>query len=150
MFYRNQPQGILESRDLSVASVGNKLVRHAVVLIKCEPTSLTLMNSWGSSFADGGFFRVRNQAVLNLTFYDVYWNVDDLKESEIKAYQTKSSEVGQTMIQNLPASIKYLPYKCPQCHQSSAAITFIKHFLEAECPKCHQHFKPTPLGFVLN
>jgi hypothetical protein len=150
MFYRNQPQGILESRDLSVASVGNKLVRHAVVLIKCEPTSLTLMNSWGSSFADGGFFRVRNQAVLNLTFYDVYWNVDDLKESEIKAYQAKSSQVGQTMIQKLPASIKNLPYKCPQCHQCSAAIAFITHFLEAECPKCHQHFKPTPLGFVLN
>jgi Zn finger protein HypA/HybF involved in hydrogenase expression len=76
--------------------------------------------------------------------------VDDLKESEIKAYRAKSSEVGQTMIQKLPASIKNLPYKCPQCHQSSAAIAFIKHFLEAECPKCHQHFKPTPLGFVLN
>jgi hypothetical protein len=150
MFYRNQPQGILESRDLSVASVGKKLEGHAVVLIKCEPKSLTFMNSRGTSFADGGFFRVRNQAVLNLTFYDVYWTVDDLKESEIKAYRAKNSKVGQTMIQKLPASIKYLPYKCPQCHQSSAAITFIKHFLEAECPKCHQHFKPAPLGFVLN
>jgi hypothetical protein len=150
MFYRNQPQGILESSDLGVASVGAELEGHAVVLIKCEPTSLILMNSWGTNFADGGFFRVRNQAVLNLTFYDVFWTLDDLKESEIKAYRAKSSQVGQTMIQKLPASIKNLPYKCPQCHQCSAAIAFITHFLEAECPKCHQHFKPTPLGFVLN
>ncbi|CAF4555109.1 unnamed protein product, partial [Rotaria sp. Silwood2] len=102
MFYKNQPQGVLESKDIGASNVGMKIDGHAIVLMKCDPTSLTFMNSWGTDFADGGFFRVRNQAVLNLQYYDVYWTLNDLKQSEIVAFTTKSNEKGQDILRNLP------------------------------------------------
>ena len=145
-FYKNHPKGTLETKDLGPANVGVKTDGHAVVLMKCDPTSLTFINSWGSAFADGGFFRVQNQAVLNLQFYDVYWTVSDLKSSEIQAFQAKSSDVGQKLIQKLPPGIQNLSYECPLCHQCSLVNTYVTHWSGAECPKCHQRFKPTPLG----
>ncbi|CAF0865067.1 unnamed protein product [Adineta steineri] len=146
MFYKNHPQGILESKTLGRAKSGANLSGHAVVLMKCDPTSLTFINSWGIEFADKGFFRVRDQAVLNLQFYDVYWTLNDLKASEIQAFQMKSSEKGRNLIGKLPPGIQNMPYECPHCHQCSAVCTFIIHFSDAECPKCHLHFKPTPSG----
>ncbi|CAF0972664.1 unnamed protein product [Adineta steineri] len=145
MFYKNHPQGVLESQNLGARS-GSKLSGHAVVLMKCDPTSLTFINSWGTGFADKGFFRVRNQAVLNLQFYDVYWTLNDLTASEIQAFEMKSSEKVRNLIENLPPGIKNLPYECPNCHQYSVVHTYIIHFSDAECPKCHQRFKPTPSG----
>lgn len=71
-FYRNQPQGVLEKENLGTITDQKTLGGHAVVLIKCDPRSLTFLNSWGTAFADGVFFPVRNQAVLNMQFYDVY------------------------------------------------------------------------------
>ncbi|CAF5166188.1 unnamed protein product, partial [Rotaria magnacalcarata] len=69
----NYPQGVLESKDLGPVRFGEEQSGHAVALMKCDPTSLTFINSWGTGFADKGFFRVRDQAALNLQFYDVYW-----------------------------------------------------------------------------
>ena len=40
---------------------------HAVMLAGCDPNCLTFMKSWGQEFADGGFFRVEDQSVLNET-----------------------------------------------------------------------------------
>ena len=149
-FYENNREGSLETKDLGPSTVGAKTAGHAVVLMKCDPKSLTFINSWGPEFADGGFFRVRNQAVLNLQFYDVYWTLNDLKESEIQAFQTKSKDVGQKMIQKLPPGIQNLRYECPQCHQRSPVNAYIIRLLEAECPNCHHHFKPTPSGLDVN
>ena len=147
-FYRDDPQGVLESKDLGPASVGAKSCGHAVVLMKCDPTSLTFINSWGTDFADKGFFRVRNQATLNLKFYDVYWTLNDLKPCETQTFKNKSIEKGQNLIQKLLPGIQRLPYRCPQCSQSSPANQFTGHFLEATCPICHQSFKPTALGLM--
>ncbi|CAF3709580.1 unnamed protein product [Rotaria socialis] len=145
-FYADAPQGVLEAKDLGLASVGDKLFGHAVVLMKCDPTSLTFINSWGTKFADKGFFRVRNQSVLNLKFYDVYWDLNDLTAKEIEAFERKSSEKGQNLIQKLPIGIKNLPYKCPECGASSPVWMFIIDFSGAKCPECDGHFKPTPMG----
>ena len=116
---------------------------HAVVLIGCDPNCLTFMNSWGQGFADGGFFRVKDQSVLNDTkFYDVYWNLSDLKQSEIEAYERESAKRGKELSQTFP-SVQDLSYKCPKCNQNSRVGEFSGHVLEAKCPKCHQKFKPT-------
>jgi hypothetical protein len=149
-FYRNHPEGILETKDLGPSSVGTKTDGHAVVLMKCDPTSLTFINSWGPDFADKGFFRVRNQAVLNLQFYDVYWVLSDLKASEIQAFRTKSGDKGRELMQKLPPGIQNLPYQCPQCHECFPVSAFITGWMGAECPKCHHRFKPTPLGLTVD
>jgi hypothetical protein len=149
-FYEDNPEGILERKDLDTHKPLTDLFGHAVVLIKCDPQSLTFMNSWGDDFADHGFFKVRNQSVLNLKFYDVYWTLSDLKESEKEAFNQKRRIVGEDFVRELPVNVQNLPYKCPRCRKSSPAIKFIGHLLEATCPKCKQNFKPTPLGFVLN
>lgn len=145
-FYASHPNGILENKDLCLAKVGTKLIKHAVVLIKCDPTYLTFINSWGSQFADKGFFRVQNQSVLNLKFYDVYWNENELKESEVQAFKKKSVEKGRNLMQRLPLGIQNLLYQCPQCCNRLPVNTFIIHFSDLECPKCHQNFKTTPMG----
>ena len=114
-----------------------------MVLIRCDPDCLTFMNSWGQNFADGGFFRVEDESVLNDTiFYDIYWTLKDLKPDEIKAYERECTKRGQELSQTFP-SIQDLSYKCPICNQNSKVGEFSGHLLEAQCPKCCQKFKPT-------
>ncbi|CAF3248791.1 unnamed protein product, partial [Rotaria sp. Silwood2] len=55
-FYKNNPHGILQARDLQTENSSTKTFGHAVVLMRCDATSLTFMNSWGTRFANGGFF----------------------------------------------------------------------------------------------
>jgi len=50
------------------------------------------MNSWGQNWGDGGFFRVKDHTVLGIKFFDIFWTEDDLKSSEIKAYEEKSKK----------------------------------------------------------
>ena len=145
-FYKTSPKGVLESESMKKTDVERKPGGHAVVLMKCDPTSLTFINSWGAKFADNGFFRVRNQATLKLQFYDVYWDENELTASETQAFQRKSIEKGQDLIKKLPPGIQNLLYECPHCHESNAVHTFILHFLDAECPTCHKNFKPTTMG----
>ena len=149
-FYEKKPQGVLETNDLGIHSSLTKKGGHAVVLIKCDPEGLTFLNSWSTDFADKGFFKVKNQLVLGLKFYDVYWTLNDLKGSEIAAYQSESREIAEQIARNLPESLQTLPYECPKCHRCSPAIEFIGHLWEATCPKCNQNFEPTPLGLILN
>lgn len=116
---------------------------HAVVLMKCAPNCLTFMNSWGQQFADGGFFNVENQSVLNDTkFYDVYWTEKDLKRSERGAFKREGTKRAEDLLQKFP-SIKGLSYECPKCYRKSKVGEFVFHTIEAECSKCHQKFKPT-------
>ena len=114
-----------------------------MVLIRCDPKCLTFMNSWGGKFADGGFFRVKDQYVLNDTsFYDVFWTEDDLKPSEKRAYEKKCTERARHLMQTFP-SVQDLTYKCPQCNRHSKVSEFSGNILEAKCPICQQNFKPT-------
>jgi hypothetical protein len=153
-FYKNNPKGILKNQDLT-ASILNILFGtsegsgHAVVLIKCDPESLWLMNSWGPGFADRGFFRVQNQSVLNLRFFDIYWTLNDLKHSEIEAFNQTTRNATAKWLEKIPESVQSLPYQCPKCEQSSPANTFLGHILEAQCPICHQNFKPTLLNLFI-
>ena len=116
---------------------------HAVVLTRCDPDCLTLMNSWGTDWADGGFFRVTDQSVLNeMEFYDVYWTEDDLTDSEKRAYTIESTRRMRELMEEFP-SLKDFVYQCPNCKCGSKAYEFSGNLLEAVCSKCHQMFKPT-------
>jgi hypothetical protein len=147
-FYENNRQGILQARDLQTGSSSTETSGHAVVLMRCDATSLTFMNSWGTQFANGGFFKVKDQSVLNLSFYDVYWELEDLTESEKAAYQSRVRDLGQELTRILPETLQNQPYECPHCSQSSPAAEFTGHLLQATCPKCHQDFKPAVLGLM--
>ena len=121
---------------------------HAVVLIRCDPNCLTFMNSWGQEFADSGFFRVKDQKVLNdTTFFDVYWTEDDLEESEKLAYKKSCTERAK-QVSRIFTSTQDLPYKCPKCDERSRVSEFSGNIIEAECPKCHEKFKPTGAGIL--
>jgi hypothetical protein len=62
-------------------------MRHAVVLISYDQNSLKFMNSHGANWADGGMFKIENENVLlNMEFYDIFWEEDDLTENEKKQF----------------------------------------------------------------
>ncbi len=45
------------------------------------------MNSWGSQWGEGGFFKIENADVLDeMKFYDVFWYLSDLMPQEIDYY----------------------------------------------------------------
>ena len=116
---------------------------HAVVLIRCDPDCLTFMNSWGTEFADEGFFRVEDQSVLNdMKFYDVYWTLDDLTSGEKRAYKIEGTKKAKEVLEKFP-SLKDVIYKCPKCKRDSKVVEYYGNLLEAECPKCHKSFEPT-------
>ncbi len=116
---------------------------HAVVLIRCSPDSLLFMNSWGQTWADSGFFRVKDAAVLdNMTFYDVYWTLNDLKQSEKDAYRIKAIKKAKNLTASFP-SINSLLFECPRCRRASSVKEFEGDLIEANCPKCQHKFRPT-------
>lgn len=59
----------------------NKRFGHAVVLVDYTKDYLRFMNSWGSKWADGGFFKVANTDVLKAKYYDVYYDESDLTDA---------------------------------------------------------------------
>ena len=113
-----------------------------MVLIRCDPKCLTFINSWGTEFADKGFFRVADHSVLReMHFYDVYWTEDDLKESEKQAYKEKCTADAKKLLEKFP-SLKDLPFKCPVCKKISKVVEYCGSLLVATCPKCDQTFIP--------
>lgn len=140
-YYDTTPKGILLKSHVQLQGPRNR--GHAVVLTGCHPDCLRLMNSWGPDFADGGFFRVKDQAVLdNTTFYDVYWNESDLTESEKKAYEENCAKKVKEYAHSFP-SIQKVPYRCPECGETSKVGEFLGDISKAQCPKCNQTFRPT-------
>ena len=86
---------------------------HAVVLMRCEPNCLMFMNSWGQSWGDRGFFRIKNAKVLDMEFFDVYWRDDDLLPIEKEAFKQKGTDIAKEISQDL-TSIYNLDYECPK------------------------------------
>ncbi|OXA54703.1 hypothetical protein Fcan01_10566 [Folsomia candida] len=147
-FFKKNPTGILKSKDIGNHNTG-AYGGHAVLLVKCEPDGLVFMNSWGTGWADGGFFRVENADVLGLKFYDVFFLESDLKPEEIQAYKNKGVETLETLLARLPEHVKQLPYVCPLCKRSSPAASFNGGIVSVECPKCKKRFEPAPIGLML-
>lgn len=106
------------------------------------------MNSWGDQWGDGGFFHIQNASVLpEMEFFDVYWDEDDLYDSEKEAFRRRGTDKAKELTQTF-SSINELDYECPKCHQVSKVGDYVGNLLEAKCPKCQEPFKPDHEGVM--
>ena len=113
-----------------------------MVLTRCDSNCLTFMNSWGTDFADEGFFRVEDSSVLrDMFFYDVYWEKKDLTWIERVFFKMEGTRRGSELVQTFP-SLQDLPYQCPECKRISKVVEYYGNLLVAGCPKCHKNFVP--------
>ena len=121
---------------------------HAVVLVRCNPTSLIFLNSWGKSWGDEGLFSISDPTVLEtedqsyrMRFYDIFWFQEDLTEAECAAYNAKIDRLLRTHSEKYP-SILLLEAKCPRCRQNAPIAKFTGSIQMAQCPHCKAKFKP--------
>ena len=117
---------------------------HAVVLVRCEPSCLKFMNSWGQDWGDGGFFRIENSKVFpDMKFYDVDVLTPSKKETLTRKGTDEAKKISQTF-----SSINELDYECPECQQVSRVGDYAGNLLAAQCPKCQKVFKPSHEGVM--
>ena len=125
---------------------------HAVVLIRCNPHSLTFLNSWGRQWGNNGSFSIEDHTVLELNdvskvtrvrFYDVYWLENDLTDVERQAYAVKRDNALRVRAAQHP-SIFELEARCPLCHTNAPIADFSGSIRQAVCPRCHKPFVPQP------
>ncbi|CAG2249943.1 unnamed protein product [Mytilus edulis] len=149
-FYERQPTGILSKAkiDLRNRDPRDTLSGHAVVLTSFNSKSLRFMNSWGSNWANMGFFRVQNSEVLDFDYIDVFWTLNDLSEQEIKKFEVHGAEVACKLINNLK-SLQKSVYRCPICRDNSLVTAYSGSLKEAVCPKCKGIFQCNDVGNIL-
>jgi hypothetical protein len=121
---------------------------HAVVLTGCDPNSLTFLNSWGGQWGNRGSFSIENASVLGLDghpvrFYDVYWLLGDLLDTERQAYADANAEAFKTRASQYPSLLE-IEAQCPECSAESRIAGFTGDIRRAICPKCHAGFEPEP------
>ncbi|XP_076128276.1 uncharacterized protein LOC143109427 [Alosa pseudoharengus] len=146
-FYKDNPRGILTRSEIDISKrpYGAKLAGHAVALTSYNNECLRLMNSWGSDWADGGFFRVQNADVLGLEFVDVFWTLDDLEQEEKDAYARDGAEKAKQLLDSLQG-LKSAKYRCPLCSVESNVRDFSGHLGEVKCPQCSRTFRVKDSG----
>lgn len=142
-FYEDNPVGVLTQNELDVrqrpTSAQHRTYGHAVVLTSYNNKCLTFMNSWGEEWADNGFFRIQNEGVLELEFFDVYWTLHDLTEAEKEYYQNYGTQLAAKLMKSLKGLQKAV-YTCPKCEEKSAISKFTGTITKVQCPKCHGKF----------
>ncbi|KAL4982144.1 hypothetical protein BDW68DRAFT_192404 [Aspergillus falconensis] len=105
---------------------------HAVLLTRCDPHSLTFLNSWGRKWGDNGSFTIEDPSVLELDdpaglakmrFYDVYWQLGGLTEVERKRYSDYVDRMLQRFAGRHPILLE-LEMACPLCKRSAPIADF--------------------------
>ena len=115
--------------------------RHAVVFVRYGSNYLEFINSWGTGWNNGGFFRVGDLKFFeNIHFYDVFWNISDLTEQDKKNWESRNQEFIKDNLYK--RNIFNYKIKCPNCKQISEAKNFKGNFYKAECPSCSFKFVP--------
>ncbi|XP_052790639.1 uncharacterized protein LOC128224705 [Mya arenaria] len=149
-FYGREPNGILTRAiiDVRQRSPSETQSGHAVVLTSYNSRCLILMNSWGDTWADMGFFRVESTDVLGLRFMDVYWNEEDLTENEKASYRAHGPEVARKLMSMLKG-LQVQHYTCPHCGQSPLVSEYTGTLSNAKCPRCHCEFRCNEAGNIL-
>ncbi|CAM6005987.1 unnamed protein product [Sphagnum balticum] len=152
-FYEYNPKGMLTKKDLN-GPAGGAYGGHAVVLVRCDETSLTFMNSWGPEFGNNGFFTIDKPSTLELEggsrmqFWDIYWTTDDLSAGEVASWKKHAAKSGKDKISGLPKSFHDLPVGCPHCKHTAPAHTYKGSWNEARCSTCSRTFVPTVAALV--
>ncbi len=141
-FYESSPRGVLKNEDLGISraacSLDSKdLEGHAVVLTSFGVDHLRFMNSWGSDWADNGFFRVQSSVLHATTYYDIYWTESDLRPSERAAFKQRSEKVAADLIQRFQG-LRKAKFRCPRCHRESLVTEFSGSTSKVCCPKCRR------------
>ncbi|KFA53226.1 hypothetical protein S40293_09761 [Stachybotrys chartarum IBT 40293] len=156
-FYEKDPNGTLTAEQMNLDPPDEEEEEpgsHAVVLIRCDETSLTFMNSWSSDWAASGFFTIDKTTTLEVSngppmrFYDVYWLMADLSREELEAWKTHGVERGSGRISSLVESFQVIPVDCPHCKKSAPAGDYDGSWYEARCKACGWNFKPTLSALV--
>ncbi len=123
----------------------SNVISHAVVLIKAYPNYLMFANSWGDSFGDKGFFKIKDSRVFsNMTFFDIYWEKDDRNRQE-KTRHKEEAYAKSLESADEYKSLKYLPFQCPNCKRVNKIYKFTGNHSKAQCPneQCsNRFFKP--------
>lgn len=129
-FFEHHSRGMLDTDvlDISKRKVG-RLYEHSVVFTSFHESCLRFMNSWGSDWADVGFFKVKTSAVLNMKFYDIV------------TPQDKDESVGKTEIYKLIYKLNGDEYTCSSCGQTSFVLEYTGTLTSFFCPKCKTIFK---------
>ncbi|CAH3125728.1 unnamed protein product [Porites lobata] len=98
-FFRRNPKGVLTKKeiDITVRLPNAPTIGLAVVLTSFDSKCLHLLNSWGETWGDMGYFRVQNPDVLALEFIDVYWTKEDLTEVEKIRYEERGSDIAKIL-----------------------------------------------------
>ena len=102
-FYRNNPTGILTKEILNENNYypNEEAGGHAVVLTHICKDYLTFLNSWGNTWADKGYFKVKSADVLGASFYDVFWYISDLTNEEINSFNEHMEKLKNEINDNL-------------------------------------------------
>ena len=138
-FFQRNPNGILTKEEINKAACRADTIGHAVVLTSFDSQCLRMLNSWGETWGDMGFFRVQNADVLGMEFIDVFWDTEDLTEEEKTCYEKRGSEVARKLMNELP-SLTRAEFKCPRCSEISPVMEFTGTLSHAKCPKCRKEF----------
>ena len=140
-FFERNKEGILTKEEIDIAArpPNTPTIGHAVVFTSFDSQSLRLLNSWGETWGNMGFFRVQNADVLGLEFIDVFWKKEDLTEEERTYYEKHGSDVARTLMNSL-LSLKRAEFKCPKCSKTSPVMEFTGTLSYAKCPKCRKEF----------
>ena len=138
-FFKRNPNGVLTKEEIKMAACRADTIGHAVVLTSFDSQCLRMLNSWGETWGDMGFFRVQNADVLGMEFTDVFWDTEDLTEDEKTCYEKRGSEVARKLMNELP-SLTRAEFKCPRCSEISPVMEFTGTLSYAKCPKCRKEF----------
>ena len=149
-FYRRKPKGIITKKEIDITQRPEDalLMGHAVVLTSYNSEGLQFMNSWGTGWANNGFFRVQSSEVLDFEFMDVYWKLSDLKHSEKMAFKDQGPNIAAKLVQSLKG-LQLAEYECPICHKSSKVTDFEGSLTNARCPECEEIFDTKEKGSML-
>ena len=155
-FFKSNPKGFLRKSDLLQhdGSYGNpneeENCGHAVVLIDANISALEFLNSWGPDWGNNGRFRVENADVFSvrknrpMTFYDVYWTLNDLTQIEKNDYERLIKATSDAIKNNDPDPSKYeaLYFKCSHCKKLIRDEKLSTSSTDYICPFCNMNFNP--------
>ena len=118
---------------------------HAVVLASHGENYLRFINSWGTEWADGGFFKIKDASVLGMSFTRIYFDSTDLLAGETTS---DARETARKLIQL--KGFQNSTHMCTNCNRGSNVSQYTwnnRH--EAVCPRCKRNFPLNEPGTTL-